>query len=106
VQLFGVTRDPITGYLLLNACELIHIFISKEKTAIIKLKTVKPVCVGHLWFHSKPPHTGDKPLKIKVCTNTRAEVSFRVQRDVVKSEMRYITLLMINPLNPELNPIC
>lgn len=34
-------------------------------------------------------------MKIELCTIISADVSFRVQRYVVKSEVRYITLLMI-----------
>jgi len=49
-------------------------------------------------IESHQTYTGDKLLKIELCTNTRTEVSFRVQSAVVKSEMRYITLLMIKDL--------
>jgi hypothetical protein len=49
-------------------------------------------------IQSHQTYTGDKLLKIELSTNTRAEVSFRGQRDVVKSEIRYITLLMIKDL--------
>ena len=77
--------------------------VSKEKPAIIGLKRVKPVYVGHCWLHSKPPQliqmTNLRKLldtmKIELCTIISADVSFRVQRYVVKSEVRYITLLMI-----------
>lgn len=37
-------------------------------------------------------------MKIELSTITCADISFRVQRDVVKSEIRYITLLMIRDL--------
>jgi len=43
-------------------------------------------------------YTGDKLMKTELGTITRADVSFRVQRDVVKSEIWYITLLMIRDL--------
>jgi hypothetical protein len=44
---------------------------------------------------SHQTYKGDKLLKIELCTITCTDVSFRVQRDVVKSEIRYITLLKI-----------
>jgi len=47
-------------------------------------------------IQSHQTYTGDKLMKIELCTFTCADVSFRVQKDMVKPEIRYITLLMIH----------
>jgi len=49
-------------------------------------------------IQSHQTYTGDKLLKTELCTITCADVLFRVQKDVVKSEIRYINLLMISDL--------